>query len=134
MPRRGALERWIRGHRVLTVVVAAAAILTPVILFVAPFPRAFALHDQLVGDDSAYCQGISPPDGSTVSFQWASAAPTHFLVVSCEGGATYTAYGTGGSGRFAAWGGTYELGGQCIPGSCVPANISGSYTAPLLGV
>ncbi len=101
-----------------------------------PVPQHFSLHEAAIYDLATTCTGIDTTGGTTVSFRWSAPSPVYFFVVSCSANqVAYQANGTQGLGAFASLGGVYEFGASC-PGStpCVPADVSGSYTGPLLAL
>jgi hypothetical protein len=106
-----------------------------VLTLVPVWPRPFSLSEAVIYDPNVDCTGIAPGPSSTVVFHWSAPANTTFAVVSCSGnGVPYTASGTHGSGEFLAAAGVYQFGAECGPLSCVGANVSGTYTSPILPV
>ena len=121
-----------------TVVGVAVAIAVAVFLFLVlvPAPQHFSMTDAAITDLSPSCAGIDTTKGTTISFHWSAPTSTYFFVVSCSANEeVYSANGTSGSGSLVSVGGVYEFGGSC-PSQlfCVPANVSGSYTGPLLAL
>lgn len=112
----------------LGIVVATVLVLTLV-----PIPQTFSMHNAVIPDLYS-CTGLRPTQGTTVNFHWSTAGFTDFYVVSCSvNEAVYQANGTQGTGSFVSDGGMYDFGSGCPgPGSCYPAEVTGSYTGPLL--
>ncbi len=130
----------VKRRRLLVVIAVVVAVVSAIVLLaLVPVPQHFALRNAAIydGDPSgSACPGIDTTQGTVVSFHWNSGAFTYFFVVGCGGQPNpYDANGTSGSGSFVSAGGMYEFGGSC-PSSrfCVPANVSGSYTGPLLAL
>jgi len=115
----------------VSVGIAIAALLA--LVFV-PVSQQFSLRGVAIYDLQFSCPGIDTTQGTTVYFHWSSASPTNFFVVSCSlNQVAYSGNGTQGWGSFVSVGGVYEFGSACPgPGPCYPADVSGSYTEPLL--
>jgi hypothetical protein len=133
-PHREAGTPRKRSPMTVTMVCVAVAAATLVALVVVPVPQAFTMHDAAIYDLETDCPGIYTSPGTVVSFHWSAGSFTYFFVVSCSANdEVYYANGTSGSGSFISSGGIYEFGGSC-PSSlfCVPANVSGTYTGPII--
>ncbi|HTS32781.1 MAG TPA: hypothetical protein VMI55_02440 [Thermoplasmata archaeon] len=123
-----------RSPLTVTMVCVAVAVATLVALVVVPVPQGFTMHDAAIYDLETDCPGIYTSPGTVVSFHWSAGSFTYFFVVGCPANEeVYDANGTSGSGSFISSGGIYEFGGSC-PSSlfCVPANVSGTYTGPII--
>ena len=126
------MRRRFRLALLLGAILAATAALL-LLLFIVPFPQSFVLHDAAIYDPNFACSGIDTTRGTTVSCAWSAPSPIYFWVVSCaENGPVYSENGTGGSGSFVSVGGFYEFGASCPEGPCVSANVSGTFTGPIL--
>lgn len=114
----------------VSVGIAVAAFL---VLALVPIPHAFSIQGAVI-PDLYTCTGLGPTQGTTVNFHWSAGGWTYFYVVGCSANqVVYQANGTQGSGAFVATGGTYDFGSGCPgPGPCYPADVSGTYTGPLL--
>ncbi|MGA8424779.1 MAG: hypothetical protein WB778_06615 [Thermoplasmata archaeon] len=110
------------------------AVATFLVLVLVPVPQHFSMRGAAIYDLQMTCSGIYATQGTTVSFHWSAPSSIYFFVVSCPANqGVYEGNGTIGSGSFVSTGSVYEFGASC-PGStpCVPADVSGSYTSPLL--
>jgi len=128
------VRRW---KLVVTIAIAVAiSIATVVALASVPVRQHFALYDTLVSDAETGCTGILTFPGTGVSFHWSSPSKVSFGAWSCsKNSIVYMAVGTNGSGYFVSVGGVYEFGATCAEGpSCVTANVSGTYSGPLLAL
>ena len=122
------------SQRAAVFTVAGACALVIVALFTVPVYHPFNLREAAIYDLSA-CAGIDPMKGTTVRFSWSAPSHVFFVVVDCKANSiVYSANGTSGSDSFVAQGGTYEFGATCPVGPCVEANVSGTYTGPLLAL
>jgi hypothetical protein len=115
----------------VSVGIATAALLA---LMLVPVSQQFSLRGVAIYDLQFSCPGIDTTRGTTVYFHWSAASPTSFFVVSCSlNQVVYSGNGSQGWGSFVSAGGVYEFGSGCPgPGPCYPADVSGSYTEPLL--
>lgn len=135
--RDGSSKRrreWLLHLCVLVVIVAVITALLSI-----PVPQTFSLQGVTVGDLTLIpCSNIHPSQGTVVSFHWSAPSPTNFGVYACTESsnvAIYTGNGTSGSGTFTANGGLYAFGQGCNVLLCGPnANVTGSYTGPLLAL
>jgi hypothetical protein len=124
----------VKRRRLLLVAVALAGSIST-FLFVAlvPVPQGFSMVGVTIPDLTRACPGIDTTAGTTVGFHWSAPSPIYFFVVSCSANTvTYHSNGTQGSGTFVSIGGVYEFGAGCGEGQCVGADVSGSFTGPLL--
>ena len=123
-------------RRIIAGVPVGAAFATFLASLTVPVPQHFSMHGAAIYDLETTCTGIDTTGGTTVSFHWSALSPIYFFVVSCSANqVAYQANGTQGLGAFVSSGGVYELGASrpgLIP--CVPADVSGSYTGPLLAL
>jgi hypothetical protein len=118
---------------VFAATVAAIAVATLLVFVLVPVPQHFAMRNVSVSDDEVGCTGILTSRGTTVSFQWSAPSYISFGAWSCSANwIVYWGNGTNGSDSFVSQGGVYEFGAICGYGTCVVANVSGSYTGPLL--
>ena len=102
-------------------------------LVLLPIPQSFSMHDTAIYDPNVICAGIDTSQGTTVHFHWTAASPTVFFVVSCSAhDVAYEGNGTGGSASFVSVGGVYQFGASCPEGPCVTADVTGTFTAPVL--
>ncbi|HTT44793.1 MAG TPA: hypothetical protein VMH38_02095 [Thermoplasmata archaeon] len=126
----------LKKRRRLVVVGAVIAIVVGafLVLILVPVPQHFAMTGAAIYDPNTSCTGIDTTKGTTISFHWSAPSFTYFFVVSCSANEeAYSANGTSGSGSLVSLGGVYQFGGSCPNESfCVPANVSGTYTGPLL--
>lgn len=125
-------------RRRIFVVGAAAAIVVAVlaVLVLVPVPQHFSISNAAIYDPNLACTGIDTTEGTTITFHWTAARFTYFFVVSCSANEeVYSASGTTGSGSLVSAGGVYQFGGSC-PSQvfCVPADVSGTYTGPLISL
>ncbi len=125
---------WWSRRRVRLAAVAGAITVTALLLLtLLPVPQRFSFHGAAIYDPDPNCLGIDTTSGTTVQFSWSAVSPIDFFVVSCSGSQEiYEGNGTQGSGAFVSSGGLYEFGASCPEGPCVPADVSGSFTGPLL--
>jgi hypothetical protein len=125
---------WTRRRVLIAGVASAAAVATVVILAVVPVPQHFSTHGAAIYDLQP-CSGIETTIGTSVTFHWSAPSPIYFFVVSCSASqVAYEGNGTDGSGSLVSVGGAYEFGASCPEGTCVPADVSGSLTGPLLNL
>ncbi|HTT17138.1 MAG TPA: hypothetical protein VMH49_07285 [Thermoplasmata archaeon] len=130
------MERWERRGLLIGAVIVAAV--TVSVALVAPHltvRQQFVFHDAAIYDLSRSCApAIDAARDTVVSFHWSTPAPTIFFVVGCGGstGVPYEGNGSSGSGAFVSAGGWYKFGASCPEGPCIAANVSGSFTGPLL--
>lgn len=117
---------------------AAAAVILLVLSFV-PVSRSFAFSSEVLGPYFPQCSGLQIPRGAVVAFHWvAPTAVSVFEVWNCATGTGVYVIDASqnGSGSFVSAGGTYAFGAGCLLGvqplECIPANVTGSYTSPLL--
>jgi hypothetical protein len=130
---RPRLALLLAGAVAFQAVAVAALLVTISALSAIPVPREFDLQGVAVSDAEISCSGISTVAGTAVSFHWWAASTVLFGAWSCtESRLVYEASGTSGAASFLSQGGTYEFGSYCGEGSCVSANVSGSYVGPLL--
>jgi hypothetical protein len=126
----------LQRRRRFVVVGAAVAIAVAVflLLVLVPVPQHFTMMNAAIYDPNTSCTGIDTTKGTTISFRWSAPSFTYFFVVSCSANEeVYSANGTSGSGSLVSVGGVYQFGGSCPNESfCVPADVSGTYTGPLL--
>jgi hypothetical protein len=114
-------------------IVALAGVVALVVLATVPVRQTFAFANAAIYDPAASCSGIQFPSGVTITFHWSAANTTYFFVIGCSGSTiVYESYGTAGTGSFVAHGDVYDFGSGCATGPCYPAQVSGSYTAPLI--
>jgi hypothetical protein len=113
---------------------AAIVVATFLVLVIVPVPQHFVMHEVAVYDLETTCSGILTTKGTTVSFQWSAPTYISFGAWSCSANSiVYWGNGTSGSDSFVSQGGVYSFGTICSPtGPCWAANVSGSYTGPLL--
>jgi hypothetical protein len=126
-------------RRQRTLIVAGAIVGSILYLFfltLFPIPQAFTLENAAIYDLQTVCPGIDTVAGTAVHFQWSTAAPMIFFVVSCSAQqVAYEGNGTHGSGTFVSVGGVYEFGSSCAgPYTCYPARVVGTYSGPLLPI
>ncbi len=115
-------------------IAGAIGVATFLALVLLPVPHNFTI-DGAVIPDLEPCSGLETLQGTTVTFHWSAPSPTYFFVVSCsENQEVYAGNGTKGSGSFESVGGAYEFGGGCPEGPCVPVDVSGRLTGPLLNL
>ena len=121
-----------RGLAGAVIAIAACAAIGVAILV--PIPQSFSMHEAAIYDLEMGCPGIYTTQGTTVTFHWSAASSTGFAVVSCSANqVVYEGNGTVGSGSFVSVGGVYEFGSTCPgPEPCYPADVTGSFTSPLL--
>jgi hypothetical protein len=125
---RPSRRRW-----AIALVAAAVAAGTVLVLALVPVPQQFSFRGAAIYDLQTSCAGVDTTRGTTVSFHWSTPSPTYFFVVSCSANdVAYEGNGTQGTGSFVSVGGVYEFGASCPEGPCVAADVSGSYTGPLL--
>lgn len=123
-----------RSRRPLALAAAGACALALVALFTVPVYHPFNLREAAIYDFNP-CAGIDPTKGTLVRFVWSAPSHVFFVVVDCKANSViYSAKGTSGSDSFVAQGGTYEFGATCPVGPCVEANVSGTYSGPLLSL
>ena len=119
----------------IAIAIAVAAILA---LGVIPVKHQYFLSEAAVNDLETTCTGILTSPGSVVSFHWSAPSTISFGAWSCSANhIVYQGNGTNGTGTFTSIGGVYEFGTICPSLSappCVPANVSGTYTGPLLAL
>jgi hypothetical protein len=124
-----------RRHLVALAVAACAAIvISGIALALLPVPQHFKLREVAVYDLSTTCSGILTSQGTRVQFGWSAPTPVLFGAWSCAlNSLVYTGNGTYGSDSFISEGGVYEFGTIC-PGNgyCTAANVSGSFSGPIL--
>lgn len=115
---------------------ALAVVLTIATLAVAPIHQSFRMHGAEVWDLENSCSGIDSAKGTLVSFHWSAATSISFGAWSCSADRiVYQENGTNGLGAFISEGGLYSFGAICPspgPPPCVPADVYGTYTGPLL--
>ena len=120
----------------MTVVGVSAAIVvaTFLVLVLVPVPQHFTMNGAAIYDPNTTCTGIYATQGTTVNFHWSAPSPITFFVVGCSiNQVVYEGNGTSGSGAFVSTGSVYQFGAGCPgPVPCVPADVSGSFTSPLL--
>ena len=118
----------------LLVICVGVALALLVAMAVTPVPQSFTLHSVAIYDLQFDCPGVMIPSGSSVSFHWSAGGPTAFFVVGCSANREYyVGNGTSGSGSFVSTGGVYEFGSGCPgPSPCYPADVTGTYTGPLI--
>jgi hypothetical protein len=124
-----------RKRRIVMVGAAASvAVATLLALVLVPVPQHFSMHGVAIYDLQTACTGIDASQGTTVYFHWSAAGWTDFFVLSCSANqVVFAGNGTQGSGTFVSTGGVYEFGSACPgPEPCYPADVSGTYTGPLL--
>lgn len=128
-----------KRHLALPLGVSAVALVTAfATLTIVPLHQSFTMHDVAVYDLEMTCSGIDTVKGTSVHFQWWAASTISFGAWSCSANRiVYDESGTNGSGAFTSIGGVYEFGTVCPPVGpppCVAANVSGTYTGPLLAL
>lgn len=108
------------------------------LLAVVPAHQSFTLHDVAVSDLESTCSGIDTTQGTSVTFHWWAATSISFGAWSCSADhIVYQGSGTNGSGTFTSLGGVYEFGTSYPPvgpPACEGANVTGTYTGPLLAL
>jgi hypothetical protein len=115
----------------VSVGVAAAAVLGLILI---PVPQHFSILNADLPDHYV-CSGIDTTVGTTIHFHWSAESLITFFAVSCSANeVAYTGNGSGGSGTIFSVGGAYDLGEGCPEGSCVPDDVSGTFTGPLLSL
>ena len=126
----------LRKRRLIIAGVAAAiAVATFLVLVLVPVPHPFAYRNAAFGGTGQACQAASFPKGAHVSGTWEAPSTIQFYVVTCTSETIYYAVGVSGSFSFVADGSTYQFGAYDrphTPPGAPTANVSGSYTAPLL--
>jgi len=129
--RTPIIEKRRRMAGAVIAIVACAAIGVAILV---PVPQTFSMHGVAIYDLEMDCPGIYTTQGTTVTFHWSAASSTGFAVVSCSANqVVYEGNGTTGSGSFVSVGGVYEFGSTCPgPEPCYPADVTGSFTSPLL--
>ena len=131
------MDRWSPKKKVVVAAVAgAAAIATLLVLVLVPVPQHFSMSGAAIYDPNISCTGIDTTKGTGISFHWSAASFTYFFIVSCSANEeVYAANGTSGSGSLVSLGGIYQFGGSCTNQNfCVPADVSGTFTGPLLAL
>jgi len=124
-------RRWF----LVTGLAAGTAIAVFLFLVLVPVPQHFTMHGAAIYDPNWSCTGIDTTKGTTVSFSWSAPSPIVFFVVSCTANdVAFEGNGTSGSGSFVSVGGVYQFGASCPEGPCVAADVSGSFTGPLLSL
>jgi hypothetical protein len=122
------------------IILGGIAMAVAVIIFSAlvPVPHNFTMHGAAIFDPNTSCSvdrpnTIDTTGGTNVDFHWSAPSPTIFFVVSCSANqVAYTGNGTNGSGAFVSAGGVYQFGSSCPEGPCIEADVSGSFTGPIL--
>jgi hypothetical protein len=118
---------------ILIVVVVAVSVFLALVWL--PVPQEFTIKGAAIYDPDNTCSpGVETTKGTTVSFHWSTPSPTVFFVVHCGAiyDVPYVGNGTSGSGSVVSAGGIYQFGASCPEGPCVTADVSGSFTGPLL--
>lgn len=130
---------WTRRRVTIVGVAGAIAAATFLVLVLVPVPQHFlmrgvAIYDPNISCAVGYSNTIDTTAGTSVNFHWSAPSSIVFFVVKCNSiyNVPYIGNGTGGSGTFISEGGVYQFGASCPEGSCVPADVAGSYTGPLL--
>ena len=124
-----------KRRRFVVVVVAVPVVVAAFLsLILVPIPQHLSMHEVAVRDLATSCTGIETTKGTSVGFHWSAPVSISFGAWSCAANQlVYWGNGTSGSDTFVSQGGTYEFGTICPPTSpCWPANVSGTYTGPLL--
>jgi hypothetical protein len=111
-------------------------------LLLAPVPQPFAMHGTAIYDPNSACIGFPPSldcseldttQGTVLDFHWSASSSTAFFVVSLKTNqVAYAGSGTSGSGALTSVGGFYQFGAACPEGPCIPADVSGTYTGPII--
>jgi hypothetical protein len=125
---------WRRRPAIVVLVSVGIVAAALAALIVVPVPQQFSLRGVAIYDLQVSCPGVDTTQGTTVNFHWSAASSTGFAVVSCSANqVVYEGNGTAGSGSFVSVGGVYEFGSTCPgPEPCYPADVTGSFTSPLL--
>ena len=131
---------WSRKRRIAVAGIAAGiAVATFLVLVLVPVPQHFTMHGAAIYDPNTSCavgysNTIDTTIGTSVNFHWSAPSSITFFAVKCSStyDVPYVGNGTSGSGTFISDGGVYQFGASCPEGSCVAADVSGSYTGPIL--
>ena len=114
----------------IAVGVAAGVVAALVLL---PVPQSFSIHDAAIYDPNVVCAGIDTSPGAVVHFRRTAASPHNIFVVSSSAqDVADEGNGTDGSGSFVSVGGVYQFGAACPEGPCITADVTGTFTAPVL--
>jgi hypothetical protein len=132
---------WTRRRVKIVCVAGAVAIATFLVLVLFPVPQHFVMRGAAIYDPNTSC-AVGYPDtidttpGTIVNFRWSAPSSIIFFVQQCGSlsPGPFEGNGTSGSGSFLAIGGVYQFGASCPEGPCVAADVSGSYTGPLLAL
>ena len=126
-----------RNRPVGIVLFGLVAVSILLLLFVMPIPHRFSITES-ASEDLYQCEGrttISIPSGDEVTFDWSTPSNVSFGVWNCTAGYVFLEQnGTNGAGSFVSTGGAYGFTSLCggyFP-SCPPANVTGTYSGPLL--
>lgn len=132
----------IQPKRKRLVIIGTAVGITAVVissLILVPVPQHFVIQGAAIYDPNTSCalgfpNTIDTTSGTSVNFHWSAASSITFFAVKCYSiyDVPYIGNGTGGSGTFVSQGGVYQFGASCPEGPCVAADVSGSYTGPVL--
>ncbi len=118
------------------VLVGLIVLTTGLVLFVMPVSHGFSVRAAYLGplDRCPSFLSVSVPAGETVAYRWSAPSDVSFAIWDCATGErSVEQNGTSGSGSFVSNGGTFgfaSLGGY--GGVTPPANVTGTYTGPLL--
>jgi hypothetical protein len=114
-----------------------AAVISALVLV--PVPQHFTMHGAAIYDPNTSCavgysNTIDTTIGTSVNFHWSAPSWITFFAVKCNSiyDVPYVGNGSSGSGTFISEGGVYQFGASCPEGACVAADVSGSYTGPVL--
>ncbi|MCI4319178.1 MAG: hypothetical protein L3K23_03470 [Thermoplasmata archaeon] len=128
---------------VIVGIVIAVALTTFLAFALVPVRQQFTLRGTAIYDPNSACQGIhsvycsevDTTQGTTLVFHWSAPTPITFFVVSLSANQeAYDGNGSSGSGSLVSVGGFYQFGAACPEGPCVAADVSGSFTGPLLAL
>jgi len=135
--------RWNRRRLLIIGIVGLVAISSVAALALIPIRQHFTMTGTAIYDPNTACSGfpkvgcsvVDTTQGTSLIFHWSAPSPIVFFVVGISANqVAYEGNGTSGSGSLVSAGGFYQFGASCPEGPCVTAEVSGSYTGPILSL